>query len=122
MIRPCSKVVVKFLKIMQERCECMNLRYSPPNSIFSSAYIGDFEILDDHRGGKVIIELNGRLNKCGVISPRHNVKARNIDKCTASIIPSRKLGYVVFTSSAGIMDNKEAHAKNTGGRILGYFY
>jgi small subunit ribosomal protein S15Ae len=36
-------------------------------------YIGEFEIIDDHRGGKVVIQLNGRLNKTGVISPRFNL-------------------------------------------------
>ena len=38
-----------------------------------SGYIGEFEIIDDHRSGKIVIQLNGRLNKCGVISPRFNV-------------------------------------------------
>ena len=36
-------------------------------------YIGEFEIIDDHRAGKIVVELNGRLNKCGVISPRFDV-------------------------------------------------
>ena len=26
-------------------------------------YIGEFEIVDDHRSGKVVVNLNGRLNK-----------------------------------------------------------
>jgi hypothetical protein len=38
-----------------------------------TGYIGEFEIIDDHRGGKVVIQLNGRLNKTGVISPRFNL-------------------------------------------------
>lgn len=38
-----------------------------------TGYIGEFEVIDDHRGGKVVIQLNGRLNKTGVISPRFNV-------------------------------------------------
>lgn len=25
-------------------------------------------MVDDHRSGKIVVELNGRLNKCGVIS------------------------------------------------------
>ena len=35
-----------------------------------AGYIGEFEYVDDHRSGKIVVELNGRLNKCGVISPR----------------------------------------------------
>jgi len=34
-------------------------------------YINEFEIVDDHRAGKIVVELNGRLNKCGCISPRY---------------------------------------------------
>lgn len=31
--------------------------------IYNAGYIGEFEIVDDHRGGKIVINLNGRLNK-----------------------------------------------------------
>jgi ribosomal protein S8 len=37
-------------------------------------YINEFEIVDDKRAGKIVVELNGRLNKCGVISPRFDIK------------------------------------------------
>ena len=33
-------------------------------------YIGEFEIVDDHRSNKIVVELVGRINKVGVISPR----------------------------------------------------
>jgi small subunit ribosomal protein S15Ae len=55
-IRPSSKVVIKFLQVMQK-----------------NGYIGEFEVLDDHRSGKIVINLIGRINKCGVISPRFDV-------------------------------------------------
>uniref|UniRef100_A0A2K6FBY1 40S ribosomal protein S15a n=1 Tax=Propithecus coquereli TaxID=379532 RepID=A0A2K6FBY1_PROCO len=42
LIRPCSKVI--------------------------HGYIGEFEIIDDHRAGKIVVNLTGRLNKCGVIT------------------------------------------------------
>ena len=48
---------MKFLKVMQNK-----------------NYIGDFEVIDDRRGGKIVVELLGRLNKCGVISPRLDVR------------------------------------------------
>lgn len=28
-----------------------------------SGYIDEFEIVDDHRAGKIVVQLNGRLNK-----------------------------------------------------------
>ena len=30
-------------------------------------YIGEFEIIDDHRAGKIIVNLNGRINKVYII-------------------------------------------------------
>ncbi len=35
-------------------------------SLFSlsfQGYIGEFEIIDDHRSGKIVVNLNGRINK-----------------------------------------------------------
>ncbi|OUM64523.1 hypothetical protein PIROE2DRAFT_42485 [Piromyces sp. E2] len=105
MIRPSSKVIVKFLSVMQKH-----------------GYIGEFEIIDDHRSGKIVIQLNGRLNKCGVISPRFNVKLNDFEKWINDLLPSRQFGYIVLTTSAGIMDHEEARRKKTGGKILGFFY
>lgn len=28
-----------------------------------TGYIGEFEIIDDHRAGKIVVNLTGRLNK-----------------------------------------------------------
>ncbi|KAJ3134799.1 40S ribosomal protein S15a [Geranomyces variabilis] len=105
MIRPSSKVVVKFLSVMQKH-----------------GYIGEFEIIDDHRSGKIVIQLIGRLNKCGVISPRFNIKQKDIEKWVNNLLPSRQFGFIVLTTSAGIMDHEEARRKKTGGKILGFFY
>lgn len=30
-------------------------------------YIGEFEIIDDHRAGKIVVNLTGRLNKVGFV-------------------------------------------------------
>lgn len=30
---------------------------------FCSGYIEEFEVVDDHRAGKIVVQLNGRLNK-----------------------------------------------------------
>ncbi|KAM5558118.1 hypothetical protein ABKV19_020054 [Rosa sericea] len=73
MIRPSSKVIIKFLIVMQKH-----------------GYIGEFEYVDDHRSGKIVVELNGRLNKCGVISPRFDVGVKEIEGWTARLLPSRQ--------------------------------
>ena len=85
-------------------------------------YINEFEIINDKRAGKIVVELNGRLNKCGVISPRFDVKFKNYEKMCANILPSRQFGFLVLTTAQGIMDHEEARAKHLGGKILGFFY
>merc|ERR1712199_47327 len=101
LIRPSSKVIVKFLQVMQKH-----------------GYIGEFEIVDDHRSQKIVVELNGRLNKCGVISPRFDFAANDTEKWIANLLPSRQFGKMVLTTSQGIMDHDEARRKQIGGKIL----
>lgn len=105
LIRPSSKVIVRFLEVMQKH-----------------GYIGEFEIVDDHRSGKIVVNLTGRLNKCGVISPRFDVKVGEVEKWIANLLPSRAFGHIVLTTSTGIIDHEEARRKHTGGKVLGFFY
>lgn len=83
--------------------------------LITPGYIGEFEEVDDHRSGKIVIQLNGRLNKCGVISPRFNIKLGEIEKWVTQLLPSRQVGFMVLTTSRGIMSHEEARSKNTGG-------
>ncbi|KAM3738685.1 hypothetical protein ACB098_09G149200 [Castanea mollissima] len=105
MIRPSSKVIIKFLLVMQKH-----------------GFIGEFEYVHDHRAGKIVVELNGRLNKCGIISPPFDVGVKEIEGWTARLLPSKQFGYIVLMISAGIMDHEEARRKNVGGKVLGCFY
>ena len=105
LIRPSSKVIIRFLKLMQKR-----------------NYIGDFEVVDDRRGGKVVIELLGRINKCGVISPRFDIGVTEYEKVIANLLPSRQFGYIVMTTNIGIIDQEKARRRHVGGKILGFFY
>ena len=105
LVRPSSKVLVKFLSVMQKQ-----------------KYIGDFEIVDDHRGGKIVINLIGRINKCGVISPRFDCPVSKIEQWSNNLLPSRQFGIIILTTTYGIMTHQEARAKGTGGKLLGFFY
>jgi len=105
LVRPNSKVIIKFLQVMQKH-----------------GYVGDVEIIDDHRAGKVVVDLVGRINKCGVISPRFDVSLGDIEQLASDLLPSRQFGHVVLTTPYGIMDHEEARRKNTGGKIVGFFF
>ncbi|KAI0200744.1 ribosomal protein S8 [Astrocystis sublimbata] len=105
LIRPSSKVTVKFLEVMQKK-----------------GYIGEFEVVDDHRSGKTVVQLNGRINKAGVISPRYNVHLSQLEKWVVKLLPARQFGYIILTTSAGIMDHEEARRRHVSGKIIGFFY
>merc|ERR1712139_618137 len=70
-LHPVSKVLVKILRLMQQK-----------------GYISEFTVIDDARAGKIVVDLNGRLNKCGVISPRFDLKLKNFEKFVYQILPS----------------------------------
>jgi len=105
LIRPSSKVIIKFLQCMQ--------KYN---------YIGDFELVDDHRAGKIVVNLTGRINKCGVISPRFDVTLDKIEQLASDILPSRQFGHLVMTTTYGMLVHEEARRKHTGGKIVGFFF
>ncbi|CAG9326530.1 unnamed protein product [Blepharisma stoltei] len=105
LIRPASKVVIRFLRLMQKH-----------------GYIGEFEVIDDHRSNKIVVDLVGRLNKCGVISPRFDIALTDIEQVATDLLPSRQFGYVVLTTTYGILDHEEARKRHTGGKLLGYFF
>merc|ERR1712080_646300 len=90
MIRPSSKVIIRFLGVMQRH-----------------GYIGEFEQVDDHRAGKIVVNLIGRINKCGVISPRYDVALNEMEKWQNNLLPSRQFGHVVFTTSSGSLTTKK---------------
>lgn len=72
--RSCSKVMTQFLTVMMQH-----------------GYIGKFNITDDYRAGKIIVNLTGRLNKCGVIGPRFDMQLKDLEKWQKNLLPSHQL-------------------------------
>ena len=50
------------------------------------------------------------------------VSTTTIEQWIGSLLPSRQFGFIVLTTSAGIMDHEEAKRRGIGGKLLGYFY
>jgi len=92
LIRPSSKVILKFLRVMQQH-----------------GYIGEFEVVDDHRSGKIVVQLLGRINKCAVISPRFDVSVVDIERWTRNLLPARQFGHLVLTTSSGLYLSAHSH-------------
>ncbi|KAI0424033.1 40S ribosomal protein S22-like protein [Xylaria sp. FL1042] len=106
LIRPASKVTVEFLNIMQKH-----------------GYVGEFEIVDDHRSGKIVVQLNGRqVFLFPTTFPRAMLTIAELEKWVTKLLPARQFGHIVLTTSAGVMDHNTARRKHVSGKILGFFY
>jgi small subunit ribosomal protein S8 len=85
-------------------------------------YIGEFEYVDDGKAGKFLVELEGNINHCGVIKPRHSVKKDEFEKFEKRFLPAKNFGILIVTTPEGIMTHSEAKEKGIGGRLLAYMY
>ncbi|HET6517887.1 MAG TPA: 30S ribosomal protein S8 [Nitrosopumilaceae archaeon] len=104
-VLPTSKLGVEVLKTLQK-----------------DGYIGEFEQVDDKRGGKFKIKLLAKITKCGAISPRFKVKRTEYQSWEQQYLPSYTRGMLLVTTNQGVMSHHEAANKGIGGFLIGYVY
>ena len=102
---PASNIIKGVLKVIQ-----------------ANKYIGNFEYVDDGRGGMFKIELAGKINDCNSIRPRFSVGKREFIRWEKVFLPANNIGILILTTSKGIIDQKEALKQGIGGKLLGYVY
>ncbi len=85
-------------------------------------YIGEFEFIDDGLSGKLRIQLLGRVNKCGVISPRFSVRKDEFTRWETQYLPAFGAGILILSSPEGVKSHTEARERGLGGMLLGYVY
>jgi len=104
-ILPTSKLGVEVLKTLQKE-----------------GYVGEFEHIDDKRGGKFKINLLAKITKCGAISPRFKVKNSEFNNWEQQYLPAYNRGMLLVTTNQGVMSHHEAVQKGIGGFLIGYVY
>jgi small subunit ribosomal protein S8 len=105
---PASKLVLNVLRVLQRE-----------------GYVGEFEYIDDGRWGKIKVQLLGRINKIGVVKPRHPVSYRELEEFPEWLkryLPAYNIGILIVSTPQGVMSHKEAVEKKTGGVLLAYCY
>ena len=85
-------------------------------------YIGEFEHVDDKKGGKFRIALLAKITKCGAITPRFKVKKDQYAKWEQQYLPSYSRGMLIVTTNQGVMSHHDAITKGLGGLLIGYVY
>jgi small subunit ribosomal protein S8 len=104
-IEPAGKLLGDMFRIMQE-----------------TGYIGGFEYLDDGRGGQFLVQMNGRINRCGAISPRYSIKTSELEYWETQFLPGKNFGILILSTSKGVMTHEQARKEGVGGELLGYVY
>ncbi len=104
-VLPTSKLATEVLKTLQ-----------------NNSYIGEFEHVDDKKGGKFKISLLAKITKCGAITPRFKVKKDGYNRWEQQYLPSYSRGMLIVTTNQGVMSHHEAIKKGLGGLLIGYVY
>lgn len=104
-VRPVSKIITDVLGIMKEQ-----------------GYIGDFNIIINGRGNLIKINLLGNINKCGVIKPRFSFTLNELEKFEKRFLPSKDFGFLIVSTSKGLMTHLKARERGLGGRLIAYVY
>src|SRR2546427_12391141 len=77
-------------------------------------YIGEFELIRDGVGGKLKIQLLGRINRCAVISPRFHAKKRALVAWEHRFLPAVGVGILIASAPAGGMEHTETEEDGLG--------
>ncbi len=90
--------------------------------IQKAGYIGDFEFMDDNKSGSFRIDLIGRINRSRAIKPRFAVGKDEFEKWESRYLPAKGFGVLIVSTPKGVISQKEAMEKQTGGRLLAFVY
>ena len=105
LVSPSSKFASEILRVLQKY-----------------RFIGEFEQIDDNRMGKFRIQLLAKLNKCGIITPRYNLKKDEYLNWERQFLPAYNVGLLLVSTSKGIMSHHDAQIQGLGGVLIGYVY
>ncbi len=88
----------------------------------AEGYIGEFEVIDDGKGGLVKINLIGAINNCGAIKPRFSTSFLNFEKFEKRYLPAKGYGMLIVSTTKGVMTQEKAKKEKLGGQLLAYVY
>jgi small subunit ribosomal protein S8 len=104
-VKPMSKLIKDVLGLLKD-----------------SHYVGDFAEIEDGRGNHLVVNLLGKVNRCGAVRPRYPVAVADYERFEKRYLPAKDFGILIISTPAGLMAHTEAKRKKTGGRLLAYCY
>lgn len=85
-------------------------------------YVSDYIVEEDPRGRRMLINLNGEINEVGPIKPRFSVTTEEFEKFEKRYLPARDFGFLIVSTSKGLMTHIDAKTLGIGGRLIAYCY
>ena len=101
-VKRISNLLIDILKIMKEKNAIKKYKI---NSKDQSMEITLSDIVD-----------------CRAIKPRFTVKTDQIERYRRRYLPARNIGFVLVSTSKGVMTHDQAQEENIGGCLVAYFY
>lgn len=100
-----SKLLLNFLNVLKD-----------------NGYVGAYEVIEDGKSGLVEVNLLGTINKCGVVKPRFPVNLDELESFEKRFLPAKDFGVIIISTNQGLLTQKQAKEKHTGGTLIGYCY
>lgn len=104
-VKPATKLFEKILVLMKKE-----------------GYIKNYTLIEEGKGNSFKIELEGKINKCGVVKPRFSVTIEEFDKFERRFLPAKDFGILLISTSRGLITHSEAKEKNIGGKLIAFIY
>ncbi|MCK5107240.1 MAG: 30S ribosomal protein S8 [Nanoarchaeota archaeon] len=104
-VYPSSKVIEKVLRIIQDK-----------------QFIGETERTETRQGVILNLNLINKINNCGVVKPRYPVQSDGFEKFEKRYLPAKGFGFLIVSTSSGLMTQEEAIEKNLGGKLIAFVY
>ena len=104
-LRPASKFLGEVLRVAKE-----------------NEYIEEYKMEETKGILTYDVSLNGKMNTCKAIRPRHAVKKAGFEKFEKRYLPARDVGLLVVSTPNGVMTHRDAKKKGLGGRLIAFMY
>jgi len=101
-VKPISKLLINIFEIMKKN-NYINYRIEK----------GKFDV--------IVVEIK-KLNECGAIKPRFNVRIEDLDRYIRRYLPARDLGIVLVSTNKGLTTDKEIGELKAGGCLIAYCF
>ena len=78
--------------------------------------------IDYEKEDREIIVKIKKINEIKAIKPRFTVSIDQIDRYVRRFLPARNFGFIIVSTSKGLMTQDDALEKNIGGSLIAYIF